>query len=236
MIFNDYDFSQYWRVRMERPLLPQINVTETEIPGQPGAVFVRADLETVDIDVEMRLKLPKGMTDPVTVNWVKRQAAAALAATEPKELRFYEEPDRVYHAICTDASGFDEPTFTGLVELEFHLCDPLAYYTLERVHNMVVGANTVDIKGAWSTFPRFHLTANAGSRVKVECGSKHVDVPMTFTGGEEVEMDFQKGFVWVDGVLAQYTLSSDFFELSPGSNTITVTGATGTMAYSERSV
>lgn len=236
MIFNGYDFSQYWRVKKNPPLGPQVNVVERQIPHMAGARFVRTEIEPLDFDVDMRLKLPEGMRDPTTVSWVKRQAVAALITSEPAELKFYEEPTMVYQAVCTDFSEFDTPVFTGQVTISFHCCDPTSKYLMERVYNLSEGTNSVKIGGSWETQPTFSLTAKAGSSVKVEYDGMYVEAIGTFSAGDEVVIDCQKGGITVNGDPGRFDLESVFFALKPGVDTVKVTGATGTLHVNERSM
>lgn len=238
MIFNGYDFSQYWYVKRELDLLPPRNLTERTIPGSGGARFVRSEFSPLEIPVRIRLKLPEAMIDPVTVNYVKRQAAQALSASKPSELMFYEEPDIRYYAICTDATSFDTPTFTGAADLTFHCSDPFAYYQFERVQRIEEGLNEFNLAGTWKIMPTFKLIAKGGNSITItNYDGQFVKCRGNFKAGDAVEVDFTKGFVYTNGIISQFSLESRFFEIFPGENAITVQGIqSGEIHFKERSV
>lgn len=238
MIFNGYDFSQYWYVKRELDLLPPRNLVERSIPGSGGTRFVRSEFQALDIPVTIRLKLPEAMTDPTTVNYIKRQAAAALSASEPSELMFYEEPDVRYMAICSDASSFDTPSYTGAVDLMFHCSDPFAYYQFERIQSVENGLNEFNLSGTWKIMPSFDLITQATNEVII---TNHDGQSLTckgpFKDGDLLQADFTKGFVFTNGVLSQFSLQSRFFEIFPGENQITISGIKGgNIIFKERSV
>lgn len=238
MIFNGYDFSQYWYVKRELPLVPTRTVVEKSLPGMAGSRHVRSEFEPLDIPVTMRLKLPEGMTDPTTVNYIKRLAGQALSASEPRELMFYEEPDARYMAVCTDASGFDLPAFTGGVEIMFHCSDPFAYYQFERIQNVEEGLNEFPLAGSWRIMPTFNLVTKATNSVIItNHDGRFVKCRGPFSAGDKLTVDFTKGFVYRNGILSQFTLDSRFFEIYPGGNSITIQGIqSGSITFKERSV
>lgn len=236
MIFDGYDFSQYWRCRLLDVPMAARDVVEKDIPGRAGTKFVRADLSPKDLVVEMRLKLPEGMHDPTTVQYIKNLALRHLSATTERELRFYEQPDVVYKAVCTEVTEFSNPTYTGATTATFHLCDPLKYYSMRRVYHVSEGENEVKVGGSWEVLPVFDLVTGAVARVKVDIGGSFVECVGPFSAGDKLVIDYEKGNAYRNGANCQFTLDSTFAVLEAGVQQFSVTGASGTVGFIERSV
>lgn len=99
--------------------------------------------------------------------------------------------------------------------------------------DLKAGNNEVRVEGNLETAPTFTLTPLSGQRtLSVTCNSRRIQIPTqstTITG--TVTIDCGSQATRMNGSLTAVTLASDYFELQPGTQTITVTGARGTLTY-----
>lgn len=232
MIFNGYDFSEYLRVNPTRRLAAPIDTITKSVPGMDGDIFMRAQLKPLVIPVRVRLNLPS--MDHRNVALIRRKITSKLVTAKPAKLILPDEPDLHYIAKLTGASDLTNLWSTGSADLEFTAFEPVAY---GRERTSVVGpSTTLNVGGTWQTKPTFALTATTAGKVKVLNADtqEFVLLHANVATGAKVTIDMQAQTVRVNSNLAVVDVSSDFFALAPGENDIRITGATGSITWTER--
>ena len=232
MIFNGHDFSEYLRVNPTRRMNPPMTDKTKTVPGRDGAVFMRSQLEPLTIPVHVRLNVRSHGHRQIAK--LRRKLTAWLVTSQPEKLVLPDEPDLYYMAKLTNSAELSNLWSTGAADLEFTAYDPIAYGA-ERT--APVGTSSVlDIGGTYETWPTFDLTASSASKIKVlNYGTgAFVATSANVASGAHVAIDMQNQTIRVNTNLAAIDLSSDFFALEPGRNTVRITGATGTASWIER--
>lgn len=232
MIFNGYDFSEYLRVNPTRRMNPPVTVKSKTVQGRDGSVFMRSQLDPLPIPVHVRLNVRSHGHRQIAK--LRRKLTSWLVTGQPAKLVLPDEPDLYYMAMLTNSAELSNLWSTGAADLEFTAYDPVAYGTERRAS---VGASAVlPVGGTYETWPTFDLTATSAAKVKVldyDTGA-FVMTSAAAASGAHVVVDMQEQTIRVNGNLAAIDLSSDFFALNPGDNSIRITGATGTASWIER--
>ena len=235
MIYNGVDFSQWMRCGATKRVLPPVDNVTTENASGVGASFLRRKLQPLVIPVFCRLTL--GREKPKEeVATIRRRMAAALLPGSPAMLVLDDEPERSYMAVVSSCDDLSSLGPSGSFRVEFTAHDPIAYGN--DLSADVSPAMSVMVDGTYETRPVFRLKSTSGgsSRVKVanQDTGAFVQLDAAANQGASVIIDMEDETVTVNGNPCPVTLSSDFFALDPGLNHIQVTGATGTVEWTER--
>lgn len=232
IVYNGIDLSEWCSAEaIEKVALPVAPDTMV-VPGRAGALLVSGRIPPRLVRVRLFMDAgfrpgTNGLAD------IRHRVYAALCSTFGGTLRLPDEPEYEYRdAVCTDAGAWTSFFEDGEGEVVFTLLDPVAYGQ-ERSE---IG-ETFEVGGTWPTWPKFELTASAGSAVQVSCNGAFVRIERAFSGGEVVRIDCETESVTVDGSDARVdvALSSDFFSLAPGDVTMTFSGCSAHVtAFHER--
>ena len=201
--------------------------------GRAGAEVVSSWVPPEDVVVRLWLDLRKS-TDTAGLSELRHELRARLSQPRGAELVLPDDPALAYRgALVTAAMGWDDLFEGGSCDVTFTLFDPVAYGE-ERTF---AGAD-VTVGGTAATLPIFSLVAAAGSAVQVGvAGGRAVRVERAFSGGEAAVIDCEAERVTVAGAdaIADVTLGSDFFSLSPGECRLAFEGCSShSVTFSER--
>jgi len=232
IVFNGLDFSDFCSAEVVEKVALPIAVKTMDVPGRAGALLVSGRIPPRLVRV--RLFMDAGFRPDVNgLADIRHRVYSALCSTTGGVLRLPDEPEYEYHdVVCTDAGSWSSLFEDGSGEVSFALLDPVAYGQ-ERSE---IG-ETFEVGGTWPTWPKFELTASAGSAVQVGCDGEFVRVERAFSGGEVVRIGCETEGVTVDGsdARADVALSSDFFSLAPGDVTLAFSGSSAhATAFRER--
>lgn len=230
--FNGLDFSDFCSAEVVEKVALPIAVKTMDVPGRAGTLLVSGRIPPRLVRVRLFIDTgfrpgANGLAD------IRHRVYAGLCCTAGGTLRLPDEPEYEYRdAACTDAGAWLSLFEDGNGELTFALLDPVAY---GRERSEI--GETFEVGGTWPTWPKFELTASAGSAVQVGYGSASVRVEHVFSGGEAIVINCESEGVTIDGVdaRADVTLSSDFFSLVPGDVTLRFSGCSAhATAFFER--
>ena len=230
IIFNGNDLSTLVMCRMERPIMPPVEVTTATIGGRHGELFKRARLQGYTVPVTMWLR----STDRRKVANIRHELAAKLWTDAPAPLYLPDDPTRYHMAIVADDTGLGEVTdLVPEATVNFYVCDPVAYGEL-RTSTLANNTETeVEVGGTWASKPTVTTTAAGGTwRITNATTSKYVEINADTFGGEiaadaVVVCDMELERVTVNGNVSGVTIGSDFFDIE-GDCTLIVTGSTST--------
>lgn len=230
IIFNGHDLSNLVMCRMERPIMPPVEVSRESVGGRHGELFRRARMQgyTVPVTVWLRAKDRRRVAD------LRHKLAAMLWTDEPAPLYLPDDATRYHLAIVEGDTSLgaitDEiPTTT----ISFYVCDPIAYGNT-RSEELTTGANTsLDAGGTFAATPVVRSTTSGGTwkLLNVTTGA-FVEVNADTVGveiasGAELVCDMANERVTINGSTVGVTVDSDFFTIE-GRMALRVTGGTDT--------
>lgn len=233
MVFDGYDFEALLRVNPTRRLAPPVTDQTVEVPGRPGAVFMRQQIDPLPIPVHAELR--GRQRDHRDVAALRRLISSLLVRDEPCRLTLPDEPGLAYEAKLTDPGELDSLWITGEADLTFTAYDPIAYGQA-REAALANGTTHVETGGTWPSSPTLTLTATGSGYVRVtDVGSgSYVLLAQSAASGATVTIDMAAQTAKVNGSLAAIDTSSDFFDLDPTGASIKVQYASGSMEWEER--
>lgn len=152
------------------------------------------------------------------------EIAAWLTTNGYKELYFENEPGIVYYATALNLFNIEHITdFSGTFPLVFK-CMPFKY-SIEK-DTVSSNKNTLIINndGYYCGF-ELSISGVISSGFSIRCGNRSLTVNMPLNQGDTLFIDTDKMSVFHNGLPALYKCDGDFFELSPGENTIELVGS-----------
>lgn len=233
MIFDGINLADYMHAECARPLMAPPTVATTTAAGRDGFEVSSVKLESFDVGVECYVlpDFPLPLREGVRrTDAIKRIIAAKLYRNEKRPLVFDDDPTRYNMAIMTGISEIERAGYVDYFTVTF-TCDPVSYALDETERAMSTGANSLLVGGTYPTFPTFEIDATSstvtltngdGQSVSAECSS-----------GSVVRIDMERKRATVNGSDTRVTLSSRFFRLEPGDNTVRVSGGSGSVRYRE---
>lgn len=233
MVFDGYDFEALLRVNPTRRLAPPVTDQTVEVPGRPGAVFMRQQINPLAIPVHAELR--GRMRDHRDLAALRRLISSLLVRDEPCRLILPDEPGLSYDAKLTDPGELDTLWVTGEADLTFTAYDPIAYGQARKA-TLASGTTHVETGGTWPSSPVLTLTATGSGYVRVTDvdSGDYVLLAQSAASGATVTIDMAAQTAKVNGSLAAVDTSSDFFDLDPDGASVKVQYASGSMEWEER--
>lgn len=230
IIFNGNDLSNIVMCRMERPVMPPVDISRETIGGRHGEVFKRARMQgyTIPVTVWLRTK------DRRRVAEIRHKLAALLWADEPKPLYLPDDPTRYHLAIaCGDTSLGAIIDDVPKTTIGFYVCDPIAYGNT-RCEQIATGTRTmVDAGGTYKAAPVVKSTTTGGTwRIQNVTTGQFVEinadtVGAAIQGNRAIECDMDKETFKLNGSHVGVSADSTFFTID-GRTELLVTGGSGT--------
>lgn len=233
--------SEFHLVMLRSPIsmMPSVEPKLIQVPGRIGAYLGPVQIRERTIRVEVAIWAATEQS--------RREMARAIASwLDPmkgaRALSFDTEPGKVYRAVLN--GGIDiEQAVIGRSTLEFVAPDPFAYGTQQTVRISVSPTTVflqpsfpadyslnqfkVDYPGTAFAYPVFEVTFAAPVnefKITHEESGQFVRIVHSFAAGDTLVIDHEKLRVLINGVnsLSKLDLSSDFFVLQSGQNTLSV--------------
>ena len=230
IIFNGHDLSSIVMCRMERPIMPPVEVSRESVGGRHGEIFRRARMQgyTVPVTIWLRAKDRRRVAD------LRHKLAAMLWTDEPAPLYLPDDATRYHLAIVEGETGLgaitDEMPTTVI---NFYVCDPIAYGNA-RTETIALEANTgLDAGGTFAAAPVVRSTTTGGTwRILNVTTGAFVEVNADTVGTEIVSgatlvCDMANERVTINGSTVGVTVDSDFFSID-GRMTLWLTGGNNT--------
>lgn len=232
MIYGGIDLSRLMVCSCARPLMASPEVETQKRPGACG--FDVASVQLVSIEIEMKCVVFAKDSSGLSMRDRERSIAAALFGQEKRPLVWPDDPDYYCMAIVKDVSAPKRRIGGDAFTVTF-LCDPVLY-SAEKSVPLTSGANAVHVGGTMPTRPIIEVTAESsvGSVTLTNLGTAElVKVVGSFSKGSKLVVDMGLRRATVNGANAAVTLQSDFFELSPGKNSVKLSSGSGALKYRE---
>lgn len=232
LVYDGVNLSDYFVVRtFDMPILPTIDANMIEIDGKPGAWFMSRKIGTRDIivglgilnDSKDRKDIVRRWTD--LSNMLQKEKVAKLEIGE----------GRYVNALLIGESLPETRGKWSIVELTFRCFDPYIYGE-EHTENLTSGNNTFIVKGQVSTYPIIELygaTSTSTTITNMRTGDKIRISGITSSSQLVIDMENHNCMIGSTYKPADPTIS-DFWPIQPGSITINVASAHGTLKYKER--
>ncbi|QQE80936.1 distal tail protein Dit [Alicyclobacillus sp. SO9] len=212
-------------------ILPPLKGRTISVPNRPGAWYIRTDLGPRWIKVKVAIT----ETSNTSLRTQIRQIAQWLSTVNgPQTLVFDNEPGLTYYAVLdagmstgagTQSTDIKQLVTLGQGELTFMCVDPFAYGTQESLAFASDSASP-NVTGTYETWPTIDVTFTGGATdFKVSLGRLYVLVNHIFVAGDTLTVDCSKQEIQINGVsaMADLGLSSNFFALQPGAQTLSIT-------------
>lgn len=234
--FEQFEFAgvklnQWLRANPDRSVMPKVTHATAQLVDKE--IHLRTNLDALDIPVKLQLRTR--IKDHRGLARFRRKLRGIFYTAAPAKLILPDDPEVYYMASVADATDLDNLWDTGSCTITFRCFDPVAFGD-HKTQTLTSGLNTIEVGGTWKTYPSFTLRAS-GNNVKIENvdTGDYVQVGATTSSGATVTIDMDgEGVVRVNTNLSAVVLGSVFFTLSPGTNTIRLTNATGAAEWDER--
>ena len=236
MIFDGHDLNSLFVV--SRPTFETFapNRSFQDVLGRDGTVYMGGSLIGGNISVKLSVirKTPAQRREDLSTLFMW------LDVDEPKWLVMDDQPGISYKAIPSGDMPIDSFTNADSVVVNFRLLEAAAYGDTVTVTVPSGGSLTFTVDGTYPTKPT--ITANAardGSSqvwgLKLDNGA-FLHVATGSASARDVVLDCENRTLTIQGAVALPTLDSDWFELAPGTHTLTMDKGTGaaTVTYKER--
>jgi predicted phage tail component-like protein len=230
IVFNGHDLSNLVMCRMERPIMPPVEISQETIGGRQGEMFRRARMTgyTVPVTIWLRAK------DRRKVAELRHRLADLLWTEEPAPLRLPDDPTRYHLAIVSGDTNLGAITdHLPSTVINFYVCDPIAYGK-ERSDTLVAGTQkTIVTGGTWKAAPIIRSTTSGGTwKIANVTTGEFVEINADTVGtsiasGLPIVCDMENELLTLNGSYVGVTVSSDFFSIE-GRKELLVTGGTNT--------
>lgn len=161
---------------------------------------------------------------------LQRRREIIHALTSPDLIRLDFEHEDTYELAKLESYATDDwKAGTLPVDISFYCPHGLAF---GQTKTAPIGAVTVT--GTYKTPPIIRITPSA-TTVEIVLGQKRLRfVGITTTPQLVIDVAKRTAMQGTTSRMSKLTMESDFFELSPGVNNLSITGGTGTVEYTER--
>lgn len=141
----------------ERPAFAPINRTFVELDTMPGAYLSSTKKDVREMTIPVLFE-HDGYTN---LHEIEEDLAAWLITSEPKELVFYDEPDRIYKAVVSDSLDIEKLVHLGHGEITFVCPNPHKFGA--EVERTVTNGGSFTVNGSVNTEPVISMDMTAES-------------------------------------------------------------------------
>lgn len=223
----------FYTIEIGRSVLPPISVESISVPQRHGAYPVRSTMGVRTIPITVQL-IQDNWTD---LRIVIREIASWLFKDEDRMLTFSDEPNIYYLARVEGSTDLDELLYSGETTITFLISDPIGYDVTEKnqLQNDIQGEPTiVTNSGTFKTYPRIRVvpTVDGQTYFRLSNGTEYVYVNGPFTAWTDIFIiDCNTNSVYMESngarIMNRVDISSDFFALEVGENSLIVDPTTG---------
>lgn len=245
--FNNISSSAYFYTHsIARQVMPPLEFDLRNIPKRAGAIPGKTILGVREIEIKVSLYADSWEDLRTKIETV---IAPWLYTEDPAPLIFSDEPNRIYYAKLSGDTDLEELIFIGTTKLKFVCGDPYKYATTEKNLLFSTTADTVFTNaGTAKTYPRIRVVPTATQTnikfTNVTTGKAVLlnnNAAGQLNGWKITIVDNSINLVYDDTSKARtmdiLDLSSDFFYLQPGDNTLRMeplTNMSARLYYTER--
>ena len=234
LIFNGQNFGDLLYVEsVQRQLVGERKHNVLRIPGRPGFLHRSTEIGEKKIIVNVRII----ETDRAAVMSKAHTIAGMLHTEVPAKL--YTRGDTLYDLAVLDGDVDIEQLFsTGHCELEFVNHSGLQYGA--DVSNGIVNGTPITVQGTYKTRGVFVITLSAsatGLTLTNTTTGQSVKLTGNYVSGNIITIDCENESIKLGANLVMSHIDNSitrFFDLVPGSNTLTTTAGTVSLTYTPR--
>lgn len=178
-----------------RPFFASRDLKLSEVPGSAGNILTGIKTSSRRIEVPVLIYY-KSFDE---LQRIKEDMADWLLHERPKELKFFDEPNRVYRAILDGGFSLDERLRVGKGILSFLCPDPYKYGDTKS--SAFSGQKTLNNRGTVSALPILNIYFTAPrTNLQIINNGKPFRLIREFVAGDRVVIDCEKGLVQLNGV------------------------------------
>ena len=235
--FNGVTISDFFEVAgVTRPLVGRVNTT-TEVSGMDGNRITGS----VMMPNRLIVSFVMGERDSTERREAVRNLTSMLHTTELAPLMFASDNGLYYMAILDGEVPIQEHVRSGIVEVNFVTESPALYGETRTVTVPSGGSVRIYVDGVYVTYPKISGSVNGSSSASYQWGLRlderdYMRMVTGSTSARLVTMDCEKRLATLSGAVKLPTLTSDWFELSPGFHTIRndIGSGASTVTWQER--
>lgn len=236
VVYNGVDLAERFIViGVERPL-PTPTPSMQLVHGGNRNFFKGMDFVPPTLSFRLVTKELDRLRRRDEIHWL----ASVLLVDEPVKVQFSSDDGKWYKAVPTGDLAFHEYVKSGYLDVSL-VCEQAAMYGTERKVSSNNGAVTFIVEGNTPTTllieaPSAVRESNSDYRFGYTMDNGMVQYVEIDTNYNNVIMDGEKRRTTVNGTIRQLTLQSDWFEVQPGTHTISRTLGSGefTVSWNER--
>ena len=194
------------------------------VPGRAGSYMQK---KKIIGNRELPQSVAIKASDKYELEFIKEDMARWLIHDEPKPLIFPEEPDRTYYAVVDGSFDPDEVVSLGKGTIPFVCPDPFKYgQEITANTGKVTNIGTVEVNPVFS----IRFTGSATNFTLTNQQGKAIKIIWNFVQNDLLVIDAAARKITINGLLKMTALdlSSNWFNLLPGENTIAATGPANT--------
>jgi predicted phage tail component-like protein len=231
---------------IERQIMPPLEFELRNIPKRAGAIPSKTIIGVREIEVEVSLYADSWEDLRTTLETV---IAPWLYTEDPAPLIFSDEPNRIYYAKLSGETSLEELIFIGTTKLTFVCADPYKYATAEKSILFSTTADSVFTNaGTAKVYPKIRVVPT-GNQTTIKFTNVTTGKAVLLNNNAAGQLnawkitivDNSQNLVYDDTTKARtmdiLDLSSDFFFLQPGDNTLRMeplTNMSARLIYTER--
>lgn len=210
---------------------PQMGAQTISIPGKKGLHFGESTMGVRTLSMKLSLRADTANDFGVFRKW--RQFTDLLIKDEPKKL--YIGDSQYINAMALSSSELERLGNRGVSTITFTAFDPYFYGDQHEIA-LRSGSNTVIIQGSCPVYPVITLTGCSGALNVQKTGTADRVVTNSISStSAKIVIDMERQRTTANGSYFPVNMQvTDYFELDPGSNTVTVSSGSGTLSYQEK--
>lgn len=210
--------------------VPSITLNAIKIPGLAGEHYGSRELGSRTIKMTMSVKCKSRHPYKIYAAW--RELMSKLLKDTPKPL--YLDDDKYVNAIVTDISEIERIGQRGVAEVTFTASDPY-FYGPTKTHQLK-GVSSFTAMIQWPVWPIIKLS-NCESPlmiVNMNTGDRVV-IPDGISSSGKIVIDMADRRCSINGnFLPVSNELTNFFQIRPGENVISISSGVGELIYTER--
>jgi predicted phage tail component-like protein len=216
--------------KIKRELMPSVSVPSFKIPKRAGEVGLDAEIASRVFTMDITI-LGDNSADLQTK---KRAISAWLFSENEETLIFSDEPTKEYRVRFNSNADLEQIIDMGQGQISFTAFDPFAYDTYETTKLGAGDSDTYENTGTFKTYPRIRIVPNATvNSIKIfnETNGQTISYNASVPAWSVIIFDCEENRVYMEAtgesVMQNIDLSTEFFALEVGSNTIRVEPSAG---------
>lgn len=222
MIYDGYDFDHLLTVdNVERPILPTVDVQATDLDGADGSIVRNVRLQSIQIDVDIRLNRPCDENPEMDVEFekIRRLLAEKLIRRHPCKLVLDDAPDLYHMAVLSDSTEIDKLVYSREATLGWYCADPVGYGREHAKQSDDGSAIKCSVHGTYPTRPLITVETTDSNAV-VTVDGETMTALGNISSSQPLVFDCSNRRITKGESIVKMSIYDDYAEWEPGIHTI----------------